>query len=347
MDRKWVKDIKEKETVEGLFLVKEKNVSLGKNGRPFVAVLLGDKTGNLDTRIWEKVDEFANLLDVGHIVRVKGQVQIFQSRKQMVASKVESVDQNGIDMNDFLMQTLRDPLEMFAELKSIALTIYNPHIKQLVLSVLDDPEIKALLLKAPAAKTVHHAWIGGLLEHILSICQIMEFMAKHYSFLNRDLLLFGGIFHDIGKIWELNVDAGISYTQRGRLIGHLSMACELIDAKAARVLGFPNDLKDILKHIILSHHGRLEYGSPKRPKFLEALIVAMVDDFDSKVASVLSFIQSERSASVDLQSAMGSGGASPVHSEMWSRYSELYDRNFFLDDLKSHWDDGRLHEGEK
>ncbi|MNT59684.1 3'-5' exoribonuclease YhaM [compost metagenome] len=134
--------------------------------------------------------------------------------------------------------------------------------------------------------------------------------------MNRDLLLFGGIFHDIGKIWELSYDSHIAYTDRGRLLGHMEMACELIDKKAARILGFSDELRDICKHIILSHHGKLEYGSPKRPKFLEALVVAMVDDFDSKVSTVHSLITEER----------GSG-------EKWSRYSDLFDRYFLLDDL--------------
>ena len=141
-------------------------------------------------------------------------------------------------------------------------------------------------------------------------------MGTHYAFLNRDLLLFGAIFHDIGKIWELSYDNGISYTDRGRLIGHMQIACELIDKKSARILGFNEELRDICKHIILSHHGKLEYGSPKRPKFLEAMVVAMVDDFDSKVATLKTVIDNER----------GSG-------EKWSRYNELFDRYFLLDDL--------------
>lgn len=335
--RRWAKDLREKESIEACFLVKEKNVSMGKNGRPFIAVLLGDKTGNVDTRIWDRVDDFANLLEVGQVVKVKGQVQLFQSRKQLVVSRVEGLDQSGLNMADFLMQSRHDPLEMFAELKSIVLSIHNTHIQQLTLSVIEDPEIKSLLLRAPAAKSVHHAWLGGLLEHILSISQIMEFMAKHYPFLNRDLLLFGGIFHDIGKVWELNIDSGISYTQRGRLIGHLTMGVELIESKASRILGFPADLKDILKHIILSHHGRLEYGSPKRPKFLEAQVVAMVDDLDSKVSGIHSFIMSERASSVsDTNSGQGL-----LNLDKWSRYNELYDRNFYTEDLQSRWDDGR------
>ena len=145
----------------------------------------------------------------------------------------------------------------------------------------------------------------------------MEFLAIQYPFLNRDLLVFGAIFHDIGKIWELSWDQGIAYTNRGRLIGHMEMACELVDRKSAKILGFDQELRDLCKHIILSHHGKLEYGSPKRPKFLEAMVVAMIDDLDSKVATIKTLIENER----------GGDGH-------WSRYSDLFDRYFLLDDLK-------------
>ncbi len=182
---------------------------------------------------------------------------------------------------------------------------------------MEDPEIKPDLLRSPAAKSIHHATQGGLLEHILSICKIMEFLAGHYTFLSRDLLIFGAIFHDIGKVWELKLDQGIQYTDRGKLIGHMELACELIDRKSQKILGFTDELRDLCKHIVLSHHGKLEYGSPKRPKFLEALVVAMVDDLDSKVNTVKKFIDSERDS-----------------GQRWSSFNDLFERYFILDNLK-------------
>ena len=311
-----IRNLKDKEHVDGLLLVKEKVVGVGKNGKPFMSIQVGDATGAIDARVWDKVDELAREFEVGDVVKIKGQVQIYMNRKQLVVHRLERVAPESVNLEDFLPKTEREPLDMLTELVALVKTLKNDQIKQLLLDTLEDAEIRPKILRAPAAKSVHHSWIGGLLEHILSICKIMEFMAAHYKMLNRDLLIFGAIYHDIGKIWELSYDNGISYTDRGRLIGHLHMGCELLDKKASRILGFDDELRDVLKHIILSHHGRLEYGSPKRPKFLEALVVAMVDDFDSKVASVHSLIENEKAS-----------------GDRWSRYNELYERYFLLDDM--------------
>ncbi|HEX7672923.1 MAG TPA: HD domain-containing protein [Bdellovibrio sp.] len=316
MERQTVQSLKDKENVDSLFLVKEKTVAIGKNGRPFMGLQLGDSTGTIDARLWDRVDELSREFEIGDVLKVKGQVQLFQNRKQLIVHKLERVDSSTVNFEEFIPKASRNTEDMLAELTQMVRTMRNDNLRQLILDTLEDPEIRPKILRAPAAKSIHHAWVGGLLEHILSICKIMDFMGTHYPFLNRDLLLFGAIFHDIGKVWELSYDNGISYTDKGRLIGHMQIACELIDKKSSRILGFDDELRDICKHIILSHHGRLEYGSPKRPKFLEAMVVAMIDDFDSKVATVKTLIDGEK----------GSG-------EKWSRYNELFDRYFLLDDL--------------
>ncbi len=312
-----IKNLKDKDNVDSLFLVREKNVGMGKNGRAFMSIQLGDQSGSIDARVWDRVEELAREFENGDIIKVKGQVQLFQNRKQLVVHRIEKVDASTVQFENFLPKTARSSEDMMAELYVLVKSIQNDFIRQLITDTLEDPEIRPLVMRAPAAKSIHHAWIGGLLEHMLSIMKIMDFMGTHYSFLNKDLLYFGAIFHDIGKVWELSYDNGINYTDRGRLLGHMQMACELIDKKSSRILGFPEELRDICKHIILSHHGKLEYGSPKRPKFLEAMVVAMVDDFDSKVATVQTIINDERNA----------GGK-------WSRYNDLFDRYFLLDDMK-------------
>lgn len=316
MERQTIQSLQDKASVDSLFLVKEKHVAVGKNGRPFMGLQLGDATGTIDARLWDRVDELAREFEVGDVLRIKGLVQLFQNRKQLIVHKLERIDPSTVNFEELIPQASKNVDDMLVELLQMVRTMKNDHLRQLVLDTLEDPEIRPMILKAPAAKSIHHAWLGGLLEHILSICKIMDFMGTHYPFLNRDLLLFGGIFHDIGKLWELSYDNGISYTDRGRLVGHMQIACELIDKKASRILGFNEELRDICKHIILSHHGKLEYGSPKRPKFLEAMVVAMVDDFDSKVSTLKTVIDSER----------GSG-------EKWSRYSDLFDRYFLLEDM--------------
>ncbi|MBS1972069.1 MAG: HD domain-containing protein [Bdellovibrionales bacterium] len=317
MDKQNVRDLKDKDNVDSLFLVKEKNLGMGKNGRPFMSIVIGDQTGSIDGRVWDRVEELNREFEAGDVVRVKGLIQIFQGRKQLIVHRVEKPDQSTIQVADYIPNSGKNADDMFMELLTIVRSMKNEHLRQLTLDVIEDPEIKPLFMQAPAAKTIHHAWRGGLLEHILSISKIMEFLATHYDFLNRDLLIFGAIFHDIGKVWELSYEGSLGYTDKGRLLGHMQLACELVDKKAARILGFPDDLKDMCKHIILSHHGKLEYGSPKRPKFMEAMLVAMVDDLDSKMNTIQTFIESERNL-----------------GDKWSRYHELFDRYFMLDNLK-------------
>lgn len=318
MDKQLIKGLKDKDSVDTLLLVKEKNLGVGKNGRPFMSVVLGDASGSIDGRLWDNVEALARGFESGDVIRVRGTVQIFQNRKQLVLHRLEKIDPTTVKVEDFIPQSGLKTEDLYVELMILARSIQNPSLNQLVVGTLEDPEIKPKLMRAPAAKSIHHAWIGGLLEHILSMAKLLDGMAKHYPFLNRDLLIFGAIFHDLGKIWELSWDHGFSYTDRGRLIGHMEMACELIDQKASRILGFDQELRDACKHIVLSHHGKLEYGSPKRPKFLEAMIVAMVDDIDSKVSTIKTLIEGERESGTD----------------RWSRYSDLFDRYFLLDDMK-------------
>ena len=318
-----VKVLQDKDIIQDrAFLVKDKIKGMGKNGRPFLSLLIGDKSGHIDARIWDRVEELADAFDIGEIILVKGQVQVYLGRKQIIIHKIEKPDQSLYAKSDFMIEGKNiDVHAYFSELVQIVNQLKSNSIKQILLDSLLDDEIKNLLLKSPAAKTIHHAWQGGLIEHILSICRLMKMMAGHYTFLNYDLLIFGAIFHDLGKIWELEINNDfIQYTNKGRLLGHMQLACELIDRKAARILGFPEELKDILKHIILSHHGRLEYGSPKRPKFMEAFVVAMIDELDSKINTVQNFIDAERAT-----------------GESWSRFNEGFERYFLLENLKDRW----------
>lgn len=311
--KRFVRELQDRETFSSVFLTRDKTVAVGKNGKSFMSVVLSDNSGSVDARVWDNVEHVADLFQSGDLVRVKGAVQIFQGRKQVVVHKLERVEPADHDMNDFLTKAAQSPEEMFQKLLSFVDLIQNPSLKQLTLDVLQDPEIRPKILIAPAAKTIHHAYLGGLLEHILSICGIMKGLAAHYGNLNLDYLLFGAIFHDIGKVWELQIDQGISYTDKGKLIGHMVMAVELVEKKASRIFGFPEDLKDLCKHIILSHHGKLEYGSPKTPAFLEAFIVAAIDDLDSKINTISQFIDGEKSS-----------------GESWSRFNQMFERYFYL-----------------
>lgn len=318
-----IKQLNDKDLInERPMLVKDKVVGVGKNGKSFLSLLLGDKSGHIDARVWDKVEEISELFSIGDIIKIKGQVQIYLNRKQIIIHKVEKADEVLFKKEDFLIEDLViDTHALYSELIAIVNSLESASIKQVLLDSLQDDEIKKLILKAPAAKSIHHAHRGGLLSHIVSIAKLMKHIAQHYSYLNYDLLIFGAIFHDLGKVWELEINREqIQYSQKGRLLGHMQLACELIDRKTQRILGFPEDLREIMKHIVLSHHGKLEYGSPVRPVIMEAYVVASIDEFDSKMDTLFSFVKDERET-----------------GEAWSRYSEHFDRYFFLENLKGRW----------
>ena len=198
------------------FLVKDKIKGVGKNGRSFLSLLIGDKTGYVDARVWDRVDELSEIFQSGEIIIIKGQVQVYAGRKQIVVHKIEKPAVGTYKIDDFVSEGKKvDSFACYSEIIAIVNQLQSPAIKQILLDSLTDEEIKSLLLKSAAAKTIHHAWSGGLIEHILSICKLMKMMSIHYSFLNYDLLIFGAIFHDLGKIWELEINNNlIQYTHK-------------------------------------------------------------------------------------------------------------------------------------
>jgi 3'-5' exoribonuclease len=319
-----IKSLGDKETLQDrLVLVKDKVYGVGKNGKPFLSLLVGDRTGHIDARIWDNVDQISGLFDIGDVIRVKGTVQVYNNKKQLVIHRLDKEEQSQYTKADFHIEERKlDVLGLFSDLNQIINTIESSAIKQLCLDCLQDEGVKGLLLKSPAAKSIHHAHRGGLLEHIVAICRLMESVAKCYPYLNRDLLLFGALFHDLGKIWELEIQPNgmTAYTHKGQLLGHMLLSCELIESKVQKILGFPEDLKTILKHIILSHHGRHEYGSPKVPMLAEAFVVAAIDDFDSKMNQIGQFFETERQG-----------------PDSWSRYNEQFERYFYTENLKGKW----------
>ena len=307
--KQYVKDLNFKDKVHTTFVAKNKSLLKDKNGNSFIVASLKDKSGSMTAMIWDNAESFDKAFASGDLVSVKGHVQNYNDKKQIVIHHIEKNESGDLNMEDYFDKVDMNPQEMWKELVSIVDEIQNEQIKELIQNTFSSSDVKDRLLRFPAAKSIHHAKVGGLLEHILSISKTMKFYGKHYPFLDEDLLVFGAIYHDIGKLWELDMEDGFQYTTRGRLIGHMAIACELLDEKSSQILGFSQELKDKLKHIILSHHGRLEYGSPKRPKFLEALVVAMVDEIDSKIASMHEFLKEESGT-----------------EDEWTRYSKNFDR---------------------
>ncbi len=319
MDKVYISNLKAQEQIKTIFLVKSKNIAVDKKGNSYITMTLADKTGNVDARYWGEVEKMSDAFNVDDFVLVKGFVQKFQNRNQVVVHAIEVVDSSQVQISDYLPISTKDKEKMMTQLLSIVDKIENPFVKKLVLSVLEDPKIEPLFKLSPAAKSVHHAYIGGLLEHTLSICEVMIFLASHYKILDLDLLIFGAIFHDIGKVWELSYETQITYTDVGRLVGHIQLGAELVEKKTSEISNFPVDLKNVCKHIVLSHHGLLEYGSPKRPKFLEAVIVGMIDDLDSKVNSIHGFMKSQQQ----------------TNDQKWTGFNEMYDRYFYLGTLSN------------
>lgn len=294
-------------------MIKDILLNTGRNGRAYLALVLADRTGEVDARVWDNVEELNQQFHAGEPVRVRGNVQLFQGRRQLVVHRLERPADAEIRHEDLQPVSLLDQSKLEAELRGFVASVMDSHIRSLLERALAREAVWRKFVSMPAAKSIHHAYKAGLLEHVVSICGLMDSIARHYRFLNRDLLIFGAIFHDLGKIWELDTDGSTSYTDEGRLLGHLVMATEFIDELAREDAEFPGELKMVLKHIVLSHHGRLEYGSPKLPQFLEAYIVAAVDDLDSKINTIHRFMENER------QNGLG-----------WTRLNPLFERYFYL-----------------
>ncbi|MGA8892492.1 MAG: HD domain-containing protein, partial [Anaeromyxobacteraceae bacterium] len=298
MEKTWVKDIKEGERVKSVFVVARKAVPTAKSGKTYLAATLVDRTGEIEARSFDRVEELSGLFEEKDLVEVEGAVGTFQGKPQLRVESVAKLDAAaaGVDPADFAWVPPPEPRKpekapaedtsdvAWAELVGLVEAITDVHVKDLVKAFLADDDLAARLRRAPAAKSVHHAYPGGLLEHTVSCIKLSHRIADQYPQLDRDLLVAGAFFHDIGKVRELAYDRSVEYTDEGRLVGHLVMAAQWIHEKARRV-GVPRELEQHVVHLVLSHHGKLEYGSPKTPTTLEALVTHFIDDLDSRLNS--------------------------------------------------------------
>jgi len=299
MEKIWVKDIKEGERIKAVFAVARKAIPTAKSGKTYLAATLVDRTGEIEARSFDRVDELSPLFDEKDLVEVEGAIGSFQGKPQLRIESVARVDAAAaasLDAADFLWVPAPEPRKPekapaeetpdanWAELLGLVEAITDVHVKDLIKAFLADDELAARLRRAPAAKSVHHAYAGGLLEHTVSCIKLSHRIADQYPQLDRDLLVAGAFFHDLGKVRELSYERNVEYTDEGRLVGHLVMAAQWIHDKARRV-GVPRELEQHVVHIVLSHHGKLEYGSPKTPTTLEALVTHFIDDLDSRMNS--------------------------------------------------------------
>jgi 3'-5' exoribonuclease len=306
----FVKDLTADQVITGFFLVHEKEVRNTNTGKPYLRMELGDRSGSVEARMWEQFEILAKTVNRDDFIKVQARVEIYRNRPQLSLQQLRLARPDEIDIADFLAHTPFDIEDLYRQVLSDAEGIKNPWLQRLTLIILQDPQIASRYKRAPAAKVMHHAYIGGLLEHVVSLCGLAKLTALHYPELDVDLLLTAAILHDVGKLDELCYERSVAYTTEGQLLGHIVMELETVAKAMDEIEGFPAKLKAVVQHILISHHGEYEFGSPKLPMIREALVFHYLDDLDSKMAAVRAAM------------AVESG------EEQWSAYSGALGRKF-------------------
>jgi len=286
----------ENKVVVSSFVVISKQVKPKKTGEPYLALVLGDRSGQLEAKMWDNVEDALDAFQQDDFLKVKGLINKYRNRFQLTIHKLRRLQEAEVDFADYLPKTTKDIGELWRTLAEFVATLQNPHLKALLEAFMADPEIAEAYRTAPAAKTLHHAYIGGLLDHVVSLFRSCDLMCRNYPQVNRDLLLTGAFLHDIGKIHELTYNRSFSYSTRGQLLGHMIIELEMLQAKLMQVPEFPDELKTLVEHLIISHHGEYEFGSPKLPMFPEALMLHYLDDLDSKMESMRVHFEREAEA---------------------------------------------------
>lgn len=307
-----IASLKEGDWVDEVYLVTSKQVATAKNGVTYLSLKLADKTGEIDGKLWDNAEETASKFQRDDFIRVKGIAANYQGSMQIKMKSLERVDDSKVDLSNFVQSSTRNPDEMEKELRSVCSEVRKPHLRQLVDAFFSDRQFMEAFKRAPAAKTLHHNYIGGLIEHVIELVKLCRDVARHFPSIDIDLLTVGAFIHDIGKVKELSVRKTIEYSTEGRLIGHISLGCEMLAEKITKLPHFPEETAMLLKHIILSHHGEYEFGSPKRPKIQEAIIIHYLDDLTAKLNNFQATIKKENVAE---------GG--------WTAYNKMHDRYLY------------------
>ncbi len=306
----FIKDLKEKQKILSPFLVRSKATPLNKKGDPYLNILLADRTGDLEARVWENVQEISEKFESGDIVLVDGIAQNYQGKLQLRVNSISRVDRNDINIEDYLPTSPVPVNRLWDETKQLLNSITDPDLKRLVHRIYDDRKLVEMIKRAPAAKEIHHNFVGGLLYHTLSMMKVANFIASHYQVLNRDLLILGAFLHDIGKTRELSVENFFDYTDEGKLIGHIAIGDRILSELIQGTENFPDQLAFELRHILLSHHGDLSKGSPKLPMTMEALVISFIDDMDARVENWKKIFERE-------------------DGKRWTTYQKMYERSLF------------------
>jgi len=310
MKTAFVTDLGSEQNITTFFLVHEKEIRNTREGKPYLRLELGDRSGTIEARMWDQFEAAAKDVNRDDFVKVHARVEIYRNKPQLSLQQLRRAKPEEVDLADFLPHTSADVEKLYAQLSESAGSIANPWLKRLVNGIISDPGIAARYKRAPAAKVMHHAYLGGLLEHVVGLCDLAKRVAAHYPELDLDLLLAAAILHDVGKLDELCYDRAIGYTTEGQLLGHIVMELETVTKAMDAIEGFPANLKTVVQHMLISHHGQYEFGSPKLPMIREAMVFHYLDDLDSKLAAVRAAL------------ALDSG------EEEWSAYSGALGRRF-------------------
>ena len=310
-ERKWVNTLKPGTDIEETFVVRTRDLRQRRGSGNYLAVTLGDRTGEVMALAWENVEHLAKICEPGSVILVGGQVQRYQGRTQVVVRRAEAIDPQVVDAGLYVRASSVDPAILWQKLQAFIGDVKEQNLKQLLFRIFSDPEVKRLFRVAPAAKTMHHAFRSGLLEHTVSAAAAARLLAEHYG-LHQDLVVAGVMLHDLGKIWELGGKNSIEYTDDGRLLGHIAIEVLYVDRQIGELKEFPAELRRQLLHILLAHHGEYEYGSPRRPKTPEAMLVHSIDNLDARLAGMFEAIEADGET-----------------DEPWSGYSKMLERNVY------------------
>ncbi len=283
----------ENKVIVSSFVVISKQVKPKKTGEPYLALTLGDRCGQIEAKMWDNVEDALDAFEQEDFLKIKGLLNKYKNRFQLTIHKLRKLGDSEVDFGDYLPKTTKDVEELWRTLGGFISTIQDENLRGLVQAFMADPEIAEAYKNAPAAKSLHHAYIGGLLDHVVSLFRSCDLISRNYPQINRDLLLTGAFLHDIGKIHELTYNRSFSYTSRGQLLGHMIIELEMLQKKLAAFPNFPDEMKTLIEHLIISHHGQYEFGSPKLPMFPEALMLHYLDDLDSKMESMRAHFERE------------------------------------------------------
>ncbi len=311
-----VNQLRPTDTVEQVFMVKDRQFGTTSKGQPFAKLVLSDATGSIAGMLWDIPDAAKAALETSKYVSVRGSVGTYNNSPQLTVQWLDATAADKVDVADFLPTTDKDIAAMFKRLKTMLATVSNPHLVEFVRAIFTDKELCDKLKRAPAASMMHHAYIGGLLEHTVSMAEAAVKLCEHYTALNRDLLLVGVLIHDIGKVDEFAYESSIEYSDAGRLVGHIAIGISIVERKCVGIEGFPQGLLDILKHFILSHHGVPEFGAIRQPMTAEAIALHYIDNIDAKLSAFWKATSEH-----------------PVAGDTWTSYQKMFEGYLYRKDI--------------